>query len=348
MSIDIAITVIEYEKIDKLYNNYLKLKFSGTYINFTIINTIRRTILELLPTYAYDLDDIHISNTSTSIYNKDDLKGRLCSIPIFGIENNRTVLDKVLELEYETTITIYDNHIEDINLIEEKLKEKRLEKSKNFIMNIDVKNTTNDILNVTTNHKNVTFMYKTEIINSPYESELLLIKLKPGQEFKCEAISSLNIPLKHTSFMSTAVCVFEEIDKTTYILYIESLKQIEEKEIIIRACMIIEIKLNELKYLIINKIKEIKDTDSEFLSSGTITLEHENYTYGELLSLLLQTNTNIKSAGIHFETMFKKEIKIKYETINNTSIIDIIEEVIKKGILIYKTIIYKLEKLNIK
>ena len=60
---NIDIKVVEHKKIDDSYNNYLVLSFKG--VNHVIMNTLRRTIMELVPTYAFDKSDIEIKKLST-------------------------------------------------------------------------------------------------------------------------------------------------------------------------------------------------------------------------------------------------------------------------------------------
>lgn len=259
------IDILEYKPFDATYNNYLVLGLSGSKINNIILNTIRRVIFELIPTYAFDEADIDIPK-NTSIFDCDQMRLRISNFPVIGIENPIETIERSVELEYEANISNFDKKIEDLTILEEKQQKKRLEMSQNLTMSVETLNTTSKVLNITTSSEGVKFYYKGLNINSPYESPLLIVKLKPGEEFRCTAISSINIGLKRAYYMPNAVCVFAQPlpnDQTqTYKFNLESIKQITEKEIIIRACMIINKKLDNFLKVFVNKITEYKSNNS--------------------------------------------------------------------------------------
>lgn len=372
---NIVIKVDEYEKIDDSYNNYLKLSISGTAINNVVLNTLRRTIIELVPTYAFDKKDIDITK-NTSIYNNDYMRLRLCHFPIFGIDNNRDTIKRYSDLEYDANISMFEKKIEDLTILQQKEDAERAEKSQNFIMSVNMKNTTNDVLNVTTDDQFVKFYYKARLIESPYRQKLLIIKLKPGEEFRCTATSTLNIGLKSANFMPNAVCVFSEPEQNSdvYKFNIESLKQISEKEILIRGCLIVENKLNHFLEIITNKIIEYKseklsdgynltDSDSESITEsairntydevleqhhikGMINIENESHTFGNLLSRFLQDHPAILFAGYKIDHLLVKELTIGYKT-DGSDIVTILNEIVEKATNVFKHIREALEKLNV-
>jgi len=376
---DINVKVIDHAKIDDSYNNYLILQIFGSDINHVILNTIRRVIMELVPTYAFDKINIDITK-NTSIYNNDYMRLRLCHFPIIGIENPIETIQQSANLEYEANISTFEKKIEDINIIAEKEQADKLEKAQNFIIYINVKNTTSNILNVTTSHPDIRYYYKTNPIQSPYTLPLLIIKLKPGEEFIGTLTSTLNIGLKYANYMPNAVCSYAEESDNSYKLNIESRKQLTEKEIIIRACLIIIIKLNNFLNIFTTKIKEytsekivddfnldnqsdIKKSESESITEsairntsdevleqhrikGMITIENESHTFGNLLSRLLQDHTSILFAGYKIEHLLIKELTIGYKT-DGTDIIIILEEIITKAKDIFEQIKNKVESLTI-
>lgn len=390
---NIHTNIIEYKEFDNTFNNYLILEIYGDKINHVILNTIRRTILELIPTYAFYKDDIIITS-NTSIFNNDLMRLRLSQFPVIGIENERKNLEKIYDLEYDATLSLYEQKNEDIDIIQKKEQEIKFEKSQNLIMYINVKNTTNDILNVTTANNFVNYKYKGVNIDSPYKKDLLIIKLKPNEEFICSCSSSLHIGLKNSIYMPTSVCVYSEIDEndisdsesesdikeknpkpksksnnkkssdTTsnykkYNLNIESLKQLTEFEIIIRACTIIEIKLNSFLDIIIDKIDKYKsnsNNDSHELLEyenviedhrikGIIKIENESHTYGNIICRSLQDHHNIEYAANIVDNLLKKEVTIAYKT-DGTDIIKIIKESINDIKNIFKTIRNQIDKIN--
>lgn len=378
---DLNIRIIDESKIDDTYNNYLVLGIKGSKINNVILNTLRRVIMELLPSYSFLKKDIDITK-NTSIYNNDYMRLRLCQWPIFNIENSEETINKSAELEYEANLSTFEKQIEDLNIIEEKERVAKAEKSQNFIMSINVKNTTSQVYNVTTDDENVKFYYKGKITESPYKRPLLIIKLKPGEEFICSASSTLNIGLKGASCMPNSVCVFSEPDlesdpNAEYKFTLESLKQLSEKELIIRACNIINLKLNNFLDVIGTKILEYKsdkihddynldeknktDSDSETITDsairnssdivleqhrvkGIVKIENESHTFGNLLSNLLQKHNATLFAGYNIDHLLIKELTIGYKT-DGTDIIEIFNDIISEAKQIFNDIKQKVELL---
>jgi DNA-directed RNA polymerase subunit L len=380
---DIKVNILEHKPFDSTYNNYLVLEFKGQNLNNVIMNTLRRTIMELVPTYAFDKKDIDIIK-NTSIYNNDYMRLRLSQFPVVGINNDFKTIERYAELEYEANISTFDKKVEDLTILEKKHQDEINEKAQNFTMSINVKNIASDVKNVTT--LDARFYYKGGIIESPYVENLLIIKLKSGEEFNCTAISSLNIGLKEANFMPTSVCTFGEMESNdsiptpTYKFNIESLKQMSEKEIIIRACAIIIMKLENLKDVFETKISEYKSekyiddynlennkleesndsesmTDSAIRNSsddvleqhrikGIITIENESHTFGNLLSRLIQDHPSILFAGYKIDHLLIKELTLGYKT-DGTDIIIILDDIITKAIEIYNEIKINVESLDL-
>ena len=380
---DIKIRIVDQKVFDESFNNYLVLGISGKKINYVIMNTIRRVIMELVPTYGYDKNDINITK-NTSIFNNDYMKLRISHFPVIGIINDFQTIERFVVLEYEANISTFDKKIENINEIEKRNNEEKLEKSQNLIMSINVKNTSNEVLCVTTNNEFTKFYYKASPITTPYLQDLLIVKLKPGEEFICNSTSSLNIGLKGANFLPTAVCVFTDPDEPNgeYILNLESLKQMSEFDIIIRACSIIIIKLNMFLDVFISKITEYKsesvndeynlenktpnslnnNTDSEsntesairnstdeqleqHRTKGIIKIENESHTFGNLLSRMFQDHPLIDFAGYKIDHLLIKELTIGYKT-SGEDIVIIINDIITNTKLLFLSIIEKIKLLE--
>jgi DNA-directed RNA polymerase subunit L len=383
---DLTIRIIEESKFNDTYNNYLILGIKGSKINNIILNTLRRVIMELVPVFSFDKKNIDISK-NTSIYNNDYMRLRLSQWPIHGIDVDINTVERFMELEYEANLSTFEKQIEDLNVLEEKERLLNAEKSQNFIMSINVKNITNQVYNVTTNDENAKFYYKGKITESPFKRPLLIIKLKPGEEFICTATTTLNIGLKGANCMPTSVCVFSEPEEDSnnneYKFTIESLKQLTEKELIIRACTIINKKMDIFLKVIVEKISEYKsekvqdsynldnledslNSNSEQTDSDTITesairnssdivleqhhikgivkIENESHTFGNILSHLLQNHNAMLFAGYCIDHLLVKELTLGYKT-DGSNIIDVIHEIILDAKNIYNNIQEKMEKL---
>lgn len=396
---DVYIEVLNYNPINSTYNNYLVLGMTGNKINNVILNTLRRAIMELIPTYAFDKKNIDITK-NTSIYNNDQMRLRLSHFPIFGIDNKYETILRSEKLEYEANISTFEKKVEDLNVIEEMERAQKIELAQNLIMSVNAKNTTANNLAITTSDEFVKFYYETKLIDSPYESPLLIIKLKPGEEFRCTATSSLNIGLKGANYMPNSVCVFSEplntpdadgnllpasskhspAQKELYTFNLESLKQMSEMDILIRACAIINIKLVNFMKVITEKIIEYKsdvlideynledniiklnsDSDSivdsairntsddvleEHRIKGIIRIENESHTFGNLLTRGLQEHPAIIFAGYKIDHLLVKELTIGYKT-NGKDIVEIFNEIINDHITTFEQIKKQIENLDV-
>ena len=158
------------------------------------------------------------------------------------------------------------------------------------------------------------------------------------------------------------------------------MKQLEEKELIIRACNIIEKKLNNFLEVITNKISEYKsdiikddynldntptdvsESDSETITDsairnsadivleqhrvkGIIKIENESHTFGNLLSNFLQNHDLTLFAGYNIDHLLIKELTIGYKT-DGTDIIDIFNDIIKEAKDIFRLIKEGVEELK--
>lgn len=299
---DIKIKEIEYSNYDKLH-----IEFSGKEVNYVLINTLRRIIIQHIPTYAFDKIEF-IKNTS--IFNNDILRIRYHNFPIQNIENN--------------TVELYNDILN--NTLDD-------DKITNLTMYVDVKNTTLENMNVTTD--DVEFFNKEKKIKSIYKDPLLLIKLKQNEEIKFTANINLNIGKTHIKYSPVTNCIYEEINDNKFILKLYSTKQIEEYEILKRACLVLINKLN----LINNQIpKNNKDIE------GVLEFKEENHTIGNLLSRLLQDHSNIIYAAYKMEHFLINNVIIQFKTNGAKNINDILNYIIKEEIAKLNYIINLIKK----
>jgi DNA-directed RNA polymerase subunit L len=336
-------------------NNYVLFTINGKDINYIIVNTLRRVILTLVPTFAFDPENIIIEK-NTSVYNNDYMKLRLSSMPLINpsyepnkmiIKNDSSILSKVLELEEEANTANYENKNNLTKEEEEKKKENLKKLLDNLQINIDAKNDTSDIISITTD--SVKFTIDNTQIKSIYPKPILVLKLKPeqsrlhikGEQFKATCISSLNIPLKNAMYLS-CLCSYDEIDPNKFELKICSFRQISEEMIINHACKIIIMKLERIKEKIINAIK--KHNNEQVLNEAKLIIENENHTMGNLITRVIQDHPDIEFCGYNVDHLYVNELTLRYKT-NGKSIIDILDTSINYLINLYKHLIKQIEKL---
>jgi DNA-directed RNA polymerase subunit L len=341
--------------INGFNNNYVLFTMKGKDINYIILNSLRRVILTLVPTFAFDPENIIIEKNS-SVYNNDYMKLRLSSMPLINqsydpkkmiIKNDSSILHKVLELEEEASKPNYENK----NTLTKEEETKKKENLKTILDNLQIsiygKNDTSDIMSITTD--SVKFTIDDKQIKSIYPNPILVLKLKPeqsrlhikGEEFKATCISSLNIPLKNANYLS-CLCSYEEIDPNKFELKICSFRQISEETIVNHACKIIIMKLEQIKEKIINAIKT-HDND-EALVEARLIIDNENHTMGNLITRVIQDHPDIEFCGYNVDHLYVNKLTLRYKT-NGKSIIDILETSINYLIKLYQHLITQIEKL---
>jgi len=356
---NIKISVLESDtQIDGYETSYCKLQFTGNDINHVIINTLRRVILTLIPIYGFDTDNINIT-TNTSIFNNDQLRLRLSSLPIFFNKELNKNYKELKKLNYDNVLNP-ENTINEFSDLEycanvgtaeiEKViyeKEKHINIVNNLTITINLKNTsTTNIMNVMSNTPGVKYYFAKEQISHIYTNPLLLLQLQPLQEISLTMISNLNNALFNALYRCCTHCHYEEIDNNTYNFEVYSRRQITEKDIIIRACKILIIKINNSKNIIINNFNNYikKNDEDNYLQKGIITIEGEQYTLGNLFSRYMQDHDEINFAGYKVGHPNVSQVIIKYDCKSN--IIKVIDDVCIKIINIYNNILDIINNLN--
>jgi len=342
---EISIKIIEKRKtINNLSSNCLKFSLSGSEINYVVVNTIVRVGLSLVGSYAFNPEYISIER-NTSIFNNNKMNLRLSNIPIINknyedpiVHNTDELIDKCLEYEHLANTSIFKMKKDNLQELED-INNKRKELLNNLHMHIEARNRTDEIINVTSNEKFTSFYLNDKKIPDIFPKEVLLIKLKPGEDFIATAVADYNIPLINNIYSSVSVLSSEEINDNEYHIYLESQRQIEEEEIIKKCCKIIINKLNHIQKIILDKLENINNDDAEY--EEQINIENENHTLGNLLTRALQDHKNISFCGYKIDHPFINELAIKYKTEGN-KFSNILKDVIKNQIKLFEKIASKL------
>jgi DNA-directed RNA polymerase subunit L len=312
---DIKIRKLDYiQKKDGNTNNYLHLEISGDDVNHILINTLRRTILLDIPIYAFDPSKI-IFKKNSSVFNNDHMRQRICAFPIININNSVKTIDDYDQLKNK-------NHLD--------ADEINLENLEDLSMYIKEVNNEDDILNVTTD---MAKFYMNNIkIKSIYPKPLLVCKLKKEEEIEFTIMSNLDIAANNSIYSPVSVCAYEELNSNKYKFILESNGQLDEYEIIRRSCLIIINKLTKIRDFL-KKQAFTKD------NRGTIILENENHTMGNLITNGIQDHPDITFAGYKLDHLLIEEVTIEYVTNGKQTINDIINEIMTKQIQQFKQII---------
>ena len=296
---DIKVKEKEYKKFDKLH-----IEFSGKDVNYVLMNTLRRIIIQYIPTYAFDKIDI---TKNTSVFNNDVLRLRISNLPVHNIENDnvqyyQNIINNDLDSDKLTQLTMY----------------------------VEKKNDSLEIINVTTD--DAEFFNNKNKIKSIYKKPLLLIKLKEGEEIKLTTTINLNIGKNNIKYSPVTICVYEEKNDNTFLLKLESTNQIEEYDIIKKACEILIIKLE-------NIMNQLKDKDINDKNEGELIFKGEDHTMGNLLNRFLQDHDNILFSGYKMDHLLINNVSINYKTNGAKNINEKINLTIKNIINIINYII---------
>ena len=306
--------------LDEIGNSRLDFKISGSNINYVIVNTIRRTIFSDIPTYAFNEFNFE---KNTSIFHNNYLKLRLRHMPVWGIENTVEFIDYNIKINNLETIPEENDDDDNVELnVEKNLNMSNL---KQFTMYVNVKNTSNDIINVSTS--NAKFYYDEKLIQSPYTNPILILKLQPSQEIMFSAITKIGTEQEDAMFSIACVAAYKEINPNEFDFFIESRGQISEKRIMYVAIINIERRMQYFLKLL--KEDKTNNTKNDNKIIGEIIVNNEDHTLGNLITCGLQLHPKIAFAGYNLPHPLGKKIILHYKLKEQSNIKQIIEEVIE-------------------
>lgn len=293
---DIKIIQLKKQEQKDLRSSLLVLEFTGKSVNSSLINTIRRLCYGYVPTYSFCKQTIQIEQNG-SIFDNDYMRLRLSQI----VYPNLTVPIMYLPEKYWKNVDYSDNK-----------REKIPEDNIDIEMYINVSNSTNEIMNVTTN--NVNFVENgndIEKIDKGYPH--LIIKLRPKEVFKCKCKGVLGVGLNNDIWSAAGNCYYSELIDNKFKFTLESQGQMDEYEILYKACHVLNIKLKSIRDIIQNRydnsdIKNKKDVE--------IHLENEDHTLGNIINEFLQINKNVVFSGLSKPDLLVKEVVIKLLCVN--------------------------------
>lgn len=310
--------ILKIKKLDEENDNELRLQIEGPSIDNSVINALRRTIMMSIPIYAFHRSNIFIEvKKSIYMYNNDLIYNQIETLPIFDIPNYfdlenpekflptdvmRSLFGKFIQEKYvETDVdpnTAQDEKIEtDIN--------KKLFKIE---LSLNVKNNTGSDKYVSTHDAVLKIDNKTS--NSYRKRDpISIIVLKPNEEVSLRAEANLGISKMHASYEATTNAIHKEITPMKYILYFETLEQLEKELIFTKACNILKKKLQYLNSFIKKQFSEERDI-SEIIE---LQLFGEDHTLGCLLATALQKCEYVETAGYNMPHPFTYQIVIKYK-----------------------------------
>lgn len=339
----VSIKTIEKESNRSILpRNVLRVNLSGEEINTSVINTLRRVSIALVPSYAFHPQDITIEK-NTSVFNNDQMKLRLSNMPLVKpVHDIDKEVKDILDIELAALMANSESKKEFIEMELER-ERRKTELMKNLNMFVEAKNTTSDIMNVTTEDAYTKFYIDDKQITNIYKNPVLIIQLKPGEEFKCVCVASRDIHMKHNIYSPCANVTYEEIKETEFELRMESYGQIPEKDILVMACNIFLIKLANIKQRIDSMFKKDVARGAS-LMDVELTIENENYTMGNILIRTIQDHPNVTFCGLKIDNPFENNIVMRCVT-QKQHVIQVIGECTDKLNKLFKSFISAFEKI---
>jgi DNA-directed RNA polymerase subunit L len=227
---------------------------------------------------------------NTSVFHNNYMICRIKNMPIWGVENKEDVIN---DLDNLKQITMYVNS----------------------------KNKTNEIVTISTD--DVKFYYNGKLIKSPYEIPIPIIKLQPEQEISFSAVTRVGTEEEYASFSACNVVSFKYENENEFEFNIESSGQLTEKRILHVAVISIIKKLENFM-----KLFKENATDTFSKEEGSISINDEDHTLGNLVTKGMQQHPDIEFAGYHLPHPLSKKVIIDYKLKKNVKIKNIINDVV--------------------
>ncbi len=296
-SIQIKILTLEKFLGKGQTNSKLHFNIKGPAINYVLVNTLRRIILSHIPVFSWT--NIQI-DANSSVYNSDYMRLRVKNL-VCPVPNPSSTLE-------------YEPKLMKRQMIEED------EEALNVVtMYVDVKNESDNLMSVTTDMCSF-YTQDGEKVPSLYQIPHLLTKIKNGEEFKMTAMTELGIGLYDSCYSATSICCYEEVNDNEFIFKLESDGQLDEQDILMRAIQVLKSKLIYYQA----KLVPFKFDDP---FEGSIIMDSENHTLGNLLSYYLQSSDDIVYAGYKLPHLLVEQAEIGYITKKGTPINKVLDEV---------------------
>jgi len=316
-------------------NEMIDITFEGESIDHSIVNTIKRVLQSNIPAFGFHKSNINIEK-NTSIYNNDMMYNIIEQLPIYDVEILGDLINPENFLSNDVLKSLFGMFIQEQISDVQELKNKEINpnddqvsnKNKKIELYFKIKNDTSEIKRLTT-HDGELYINDNLANNYKNRPPILIMKLKPGQEFYAKASASMGIPFMHECWETACNCYFKQDNKNKYILHYESLGQLDVKNLFLKACYIIVKKMTNLKIFL--KKNYLKNENVINKNNIEIKLYNENSTLGNPISMSLKKHKDIDAAGMSIPHAVINEVKIMYNVKKNSgrNPIEILIEVIE-------------------
>lgn len=256
----------------------------------TLVNSIRLTIFQLVPHYAFNREKILIRENTSTRHN-DEITQDISTMVVMGLDNSRAVYNRflienpsIIRGESESIVTDEDS--------DEEGQDKNLSILGGDVLTMSLRVTSTgpsvQYRYITT--KDCTFHVNGKTIPDPYKDcPILLATLKEGEILDLEAKTDMNSPIHNPLYAAVGNAWFRQ-EKEGYRFFMDLRPGITGKEVLYRAR---DILLKRVRNVIQqNEIKEGKKT-----TSGELTIRGDRFIVPNLLAYYMAIHPNVSFAG---------------------------------------------------
>jgi DNA-directed RNA polymerase subunit L len=321
------------ESSDVYKGTKLILTMYGTDVTFYLVNTLRQVIYREIPVYAFAKSEINIDK-NTSIFDNNYMRIRLAMLPIPKVKCDIEYLEPIYyPYVAGATDTLKPEHPGKYHKSEED--------DNDISFHLNIKNDSEEILNVMTNE--LKMMVKGKEIKNLYDRDMppLIIKLRKDQEFIFSMKAVLGIAKLHDCWAAVSQVYYGKMDFNKYVFVLKSLGQKTEWEIMTVACNVLIIKFIKLKK---NLSEQFNDKELDELTAIIILIEKEGHMVGNLLACTLYKHPKITYSGYKIDHPYEQAVTLKLVTKDKYSVTRALLEGIDNIIALFETVKVKLEK----
>jgi DNA-directed RNA polymerase subunit L len=302
----INVSTIEKKTQKKVQDSSLTIRIKGKDVNPNLINSIRRIACDEIPTYAIPKGFIDIEHNTSIAFNNDYMRNRLSTLPI-----SYPVSMYYLEPKY-------------FKIKDTDMKEKRENISpeeKDIKLYINEYNNSSEMKNITTNHL-ITKVDDKDYQMFQKDNPILLIKLNPGETFKCTMKAVLGKGYINSNWKAAKNAYHKYNEENDIMLTVESHRKFTEKEILQKSCKFLLHKIQLVKKDILElleknkeEINKVKKDDNDFFYF--VVLNWESHTIGIIFNYELQSHPDIIFSACVKRDNLVEDISLKFKTKNN-------------------------------
>jgi len=312
--LDINIKLKSFEPYNGIKRGKLHLELSGKDCNLEFVNALGKIAMKRIPNYAYAKELIQIQkiNPETGFhdsvpFNYDMIRNRIKNTPVAGVDPGIAYL--------------HERYWQNVLYLDAKREKHEVEKS--IEANINIENTTDDIIHITTNDMKI---YVNNELQQIYNTEypFLIISLKPQEAFKCSMKAVLGVGLNDPCWNSAGNYWYDQTNDNKIDFFVEGNLCFDEYKLISRAIEYYKLRTKLLKDEI-NRQYLLEKTKKEHFE---VKIINEDHTFGQIINYELQHHKNIKISSLKKPSLLVREIilEIIVSPDNKNSMINYIME----------------------